>query len=80
MHNLVKVLDHENLRRDPDTGAVIDVDQDAYTSYLQAKQSRRQQQDRIHQLETRINSFESNLQDIKHLLHKLLENQHGHNN
>jgi hypothetical protein len=80
MHNLVKVLDHENLRRDPDTGAVIDVDQTAYASYLQAKQNRRQQQDRINHLETRINSFESNLQDIKHLLHKLLENQHGHNN
>lgn len=80
MRNLIKVQDHDNLRRDPSTGAVIDIDQQAYASYLQAKQNRRQQQERIVQLENRINNFESNLQDIKHLLHKLLESQHGHNN
>lgn len=80
MLNLVRVQDHENLRRDPGTGAVIDVDQQAYENYVKTKQSRQQQQQRIEHMEQRINSFESNLQDIKHLLHKLLENQHGHNN
>jgi hypothetical protein len=81
MHNtLIKVQDHEHLRRDPETNAIVDINASGFENYLKIKNSRQQQQDRLDQLETKINNFESNLTDIKSLLQQLLETRHGHNN
>jgi hypothetical protein len=75
MHNdnLIKVLDHDNLKRDPLTNAIIDTDDRAYMQYLSTKESRLKQMQQITRLEDRINNFESDLTDIKFLLQKLLE-------
>jgi chemotaxis protein histidine kinase CheA len=75
MHNdeLIRVAEYPNLRRDPHTGAVIDVDTDAYNKYLSHRQERAQQKARLSQLEERINNFESDISDIKTLLTRLLE-------
>jgi hypothetical protein len=78
MHNLIKVEDHDNLRRDPRNNAIVDVDSEAYAQYMQSKQRRQQQQDRLQNLENKINNFENDLSSIKHLLQQLLETQHGH--
>lgn len=80
MHNLIRVEDHENLRRDPRTNAIIDINNDAYERYLQQKYSKQLQQQRLDHLENKINNFESDLSEIKHLLQQLLGHQHGHNN
>jgi hypothetical protein len=81
MHNsLIKVVDHDNLRRDPQTNAIVDINSTGFENYLKIKNSRQQHQDRLDHLETKINNFESNLTDIKSLLQQLLETKHGHNN
>ena len=74
MHNeLVKVIDHPNLRRDKHSNAIIDVDEDAYTTYMRQKEARQQQEARISQLEETINKVETDISDIKSLLTRLLE-------
>lgn len=74
MHNeLVKVIDHPNLRRDKQSNAVIDVDEDAYTNYMRQKEAKQQQEARISQLEETINKVETDISDIKNLLTRLLE-------
>lgn len=71
--NLMRIVDHEELRRDLSNGAVVDVDSAGYQRYLQAKNTRRQQQERVEVMETRINNMESDIADIKNLLIRLLE-------
>jgi len=70
---LIPVQDHSNLVRDGSSNAIIDVDDEAYTRYIATRNARREQQERITRLENRINNFESDLQDIKALLTRLLE-------
>lgn len=74
MHNeLVKVIDHPNLRRDKHSNAIIDVDEDAYANYIRQKEAKQQQEARISQLEETINKVETDISDIKNLLTRLLE-------
>ena len=75
MHNdkLIRVQDHADLRRDLYSNAVIDVNTEAYSNYRKIKESRYQQLERIDMMESRINNMESNIEDIKSLLTKLLE-------
>jgi hypothetical protein len=75
MHNkpLIPVADNPHLRRDLNSGAIIDVDTDAYANYVKQRADRIAQRARLSQLEDRINNFESDLSDIKSLLTRLLE-------
>ena len=74
MHNeLIPVVDHPHLRRDPTSGAIVDVDVNAYELYQRQRLEKTEQKARISQLEDRINNFESDLSDIKSLLTRLLE-------
>jgi hypothetical protein len=75
MHDdrLIPVADNPHLRRDAQTGAILDVDDTGYNNYLTQRQERAVQRARISQLEDRINNFESDLSDIKSLLTRLLE-------
>lgn len=75
MHDdrLIPVTDNPHLRRDAQTGAILDVDDTGYNNYLTQRQERAAQRARISQIEDRINNFESDLSDIKSLLTRLLE-------
>jgi len=75
MHDdrLIPVADNPHLRRDAQTGAILDVDDTGYNNYLTQRQERAVQRARISQIEDRINNFESDLSDIKTLLTRLLE-------
>jgi hypothetical protein len=70
---LVKVVDHANLRRDPTSNAIIDVDETAFSRYLAQKAARQQQDSRISHLEDTINKVESDVSEIKNLLTRLLD-------
>lgn len=75
MHNenLIRVVDHANLRRDRHSNAVIDVDDQAYNQYIMQKTARQRQEERISHLEETINKVESDISDIKSLLTQLLD-------
>ena len=78
MEKYIPVDEHPQLGRDRESGAIVDLDHEAYQKYLRAKEMRQQQVEKIDRLESRINTFESDISDIKHLLLKVLENQNGH--
>jgi hypothetical protein len=82
MHNqqYMKIDGERGLVYDAHTNGVIDTDREAYQRYLDQKRRKYEQQDRLNRLETRINNIDTDLTEIKHLLTRLLERQHGHNN
>lgn len=74
MHNdMRRIQEHADLRRDLRSGAVVNVDTAAYENYIKIKNNRRQQQQKVETMETRINNMEADIADIKTLLHRLLE-------
>lgn len=74
MHDdMLRIQQDSALRRDLRSGAVIDVDAESYKNYIKIKTARRQQQQRVQGMETRINNLESDIADIKSLLLRLLE-------
>jgi septal ring factor EnvC (AmiA/AmiB activator) len=72
-NDLIPVVDHPNLMRDRRSGAIVNTDEQAYANYQLQKQARRQQEQRISQLEETINKVETDISDIKSLLTRLLE-------
>jgi hypothetical protein len=73
MRDMIPVAEHQQLRRDLASGAVVDVDSTGYKNYIKIKNNRQQQQERIGNMEHRINNMEADIADIKSLLYRLLE-------
>lgn len=68
MKDLIKVKDHENLRRDPQSGAILNVDKQEYIAYL--KKQRRAE--RLDHVESRVYDMQGDISDIKQMLEKLV--------
>ena len=68
MNNLIKVKDHESLRRDPQSGAILNIDKQEYVAYL--KKQRRAE--RLEQVESRVYDMQGDISDIKQMLEKLV--------
>jgi heat shock protein HspQ len=68
MSDAVKVKDHNNLRRDPYSQAIINVDKQEYVAYLK-KQQRAQ---RLEQVESKVYDMQNDIKDIKQMLQQLV--------
>ena len=68
MSDAVKVKDHNNLRRDPHSQAIINVDKQEYVAYLK-KQQRAQ---RLEQVECKVYDIQNDIKDIKQMLQQLV--------
>ena len=68
-----RVTGKPNLVRDMNTRAIVDVDTDAYESYIKTRAQKLAEKERITHMEQKINTIESDLSTIKSLLTKLLE-------
>ena len=68
MSDAVKVKDHNNLRRDPHSQAIINVDKQEFVAYLK-KQQRAQ---RLEQVESKVYDMQNDIKDIKQMLHQLV--------
>lgn len=77
--SLVKIEGYQNLRKDPSTGGIINVDKRSYESYMLAKNSatrhveeRKATQESISGLQDEINSIKNDLSEIKGILISLI--------
>lgn len=69
----LRVIDKPGLRRDVQTGAIINTQVTDHDKYIQQRKVLMQQKERTDQLENRVISIESDISDIKQLLKQVLE-------
>ena len=72
----VKVEHHPELRRDEYSKGITNVDNDAYTNYMQGALARRQRNQTLEQNTKEINNLKEDVSDIKDMLQQLLS-KHG---
>lgn len=69
----LKVEGHPNLRRDVNTGAIINSNDGAYHNYMIRKANQESEKSEIEIMKSDINSLKDDISDIKNLLLKLVE-------
>jgi hypothetical protein len=69
----LKVIDKPGLRRDVQTGAIINTQVNDRDKYIQQKKVLMQQKQRTDQLENKVIGIENDINDIKQLLKQVLE-------
>ena len=67
MRNLMPVKDHPDLARDMDTGMIVNINKDKYRQHLNMVE-------RIKKDKEEISTLKSEVQEMKMMLQKLLEN------
>ena len=73
----VKVEHHPELRRDEYSKGITNVDNDAYTNYMQGALARRQRNQTLEQNTTEINNLKQDVSEVKDMLRQLLNKQNG---
>lgn len=68
MTEKIKVKDHEKLRRDAHSKAIINVDKNGYIAYLR-KQEKSQ---RLEKVENTVYDLQNDINDIKQMLQQLV--------
>jgi len=64
----VKVKDHDNLRRDSRSRAIINVDKQEYVAYLK----KQQKAERLEHVESKVYDMQNDIKDIKQMLQQLV--------
>lgn len=67
----IKVENHPNLYRDPNTNMIVNSDSLSYNSYINMKKSKENEKKRIEKLESDIGEVKNDLSEIKELLRNL---------
>ena len=68
MTDAIKVRDHKNLRRDPHSQAIINVDRQEYVAYLR----KQQKAERLEHVESKVYDMQNDIKDIKQMLQQLV--------
>jgi predicted transcriptional regulator len=69
----LRVIDKPGLRRDVQTGAIINTQAADHDKYIQQRKVLMQQKQHTDQLENKVLEIESDVKDIKQLLKQVLE-------
>ena len=72
MSELTKVEDHGDLRRDKHSQAIINVDKQQYDAYKRKKQLSKQKNERLNNVEDKVDRLQNDMDDIKQLLQQLV--------
>ena len=72
----VKVEHHPELRRDEYSKAITNVDNDAYTNYMNGALARKNRNQTLEENTKEINNLKEDVSDIKDMLQQLLS-KHG---
>jgi hypothetical protein len=70
---MLKVKDAPGLYRDPNSNAILNLDQDAFTEYKKHKKAAEEQKNRKAQMESRLNTLEKEVRELKTGMDKILE-------
>jgi N-acetylglutamate synthase/N-acetylornithine aminotransferase len=73
----VKVEHYPELRRDEYSKGITNVDNDAYTNYMQGALARRQRNQTLEQNTKEINNLKQDVSEVKDMLRQLLNKQNG---
>ena len=68
----IKVKGYDHLIRDPKTNSIINTNMSEYTEYLSRRDSKLKQNERVNNLESDITNMKEDLDEIKLLLRRLL--------
>lgn len=69
----LKVKDHNNLVRDQNTQAILNIDMKEYNNYMKLKQIKENEANRVKKLESDVSDMKDDLTDIKNLLRSLID-------
>tara|TARA_A100001201_G_scaffold97994_1_gene84511 strand:+ start:1900 stop:2127 length:228 start_codon:yes stop_codon:yes gene_type:complete len=71
----IKVKDHLNLERDPRTNAILNTNKNEYEEYIERRNKRRSESQRVVALESEVKDIKNDLNEIKSLLIDLARKQ-----
>ena len=73
----VKVEHHHELRRDEYSKAITNVDNDAYTNYMNGALARKNRNQTLEENTKEINNLKQDMSEVKDMLRQLLSKQNG---
>ena len=68
----VKVSGHDNLVRDPKTNSILNINMSEYNEYISRRDSKLKESEKVNNLESDINNMKEDLDEIKLLLRRLI--------
>ena len=74
---VLKIKDRDHLVKDIETGAVINTDTQAYEKRIKLRFETQRQRDQLRDAVREINTIKSEMHEMKSLLIKLVEKEHG---
>ena len=73
----VKVEHYPDLRRDEYSKGITNIDNDAYSNYMQGALTRKQRNQSLEENTKEINNLKEDVSEIKDMLRQLISNQNG---
>lgn len=68
----IKVKGHDHLIRDPITNSIINTNMSEYNEYISRRDSKLKESEKVNNLESDINNMKEDLDEIKLLLRRLI--------
>ena len=75
--NEVKVEHHPELRRNEYSKGITNVDNDAYTNYMNGALARKNRNQTLEENSKEINNLKEDMSEVKNMLRQLLSKQNG---
>jgi len=69
---MIKVEGHQNLYRDPNTGAIVNTDRRAYVEYVRQRNTLKKQKEEKRDMEKELSNLHEEVNELKRLVHDLL--------
>ena len=73
----VKVEHYPELRRDEYSKGITNIDNDAYSNYMQGALTRKQRNQSLEENTKEINNLKEDVSEIKDMLRQIISNQNG---
>lgn len=80
MSKFLQVKGFSGLVRDKGSGAILNVNENEIAQAIESKQNRRKKAENLKNLENDVNTLKSDVNEIKGLLLKMIEEKNGVNN